>query len=98
MSLWEAPALTAGALRRSLTAAVRKAHDDGHDLPDDLILVALSLADRIDWANARGERRGFVMLTAEYRSARAQLFDGLAGAADDGFEAAMGEFLSNADV
>lgn len=81
-----------------LQRRIDQAAADGHELPEDLALVALSLADRIDTANARDERRGFVMLTAEYRAARAQLFDGLDQAGADPLDAALSEFLSTTDV
>lgn len=97
IGLWEIPApgrRPAGPLRTLLTARVRKATDDGHDIPEDLALVALSLADRIDIANGGGDRRGFVMLCAEYRAARDQLLGGLEAAANDGFDAALAEFVA----
>lgn len=81
-----------------LQRRIDQAKADQHELADDLALVALSLADRIDSANARDERRGFVMLTAEYRAARAQLFDGLDAAGADPLDAALSEFLNKSDV
>ena len=80
-----------GPLRRLLDARV--AELDGSDLPADLVLVAQSLADRVDAANAVNAYRGFVLLTAEYRAARRDLFEGVAtDGADDDLAAALAEF------
>ena len=55
--------------------------------------VAQSLADRIDAANAVHAYRGFVLLTAEYRAARRDLFEGVANDdAGDDLAAALAEF------
>jgi hypothetical protein len=78
----------AGPLRALLDARVAEV---GGDLPADLVLVVRSLADRIDSANAARQYRGFVMLTAEYRAARRDLFDGV-GVGDDGFDQALAAF------
>lgn len=94
--LWEIPApgaRPAGPLRRLLTARIVKAEADGNDIPADLALVTLSLADRIDVANGGGDRRGFVMLCAEYRAARDQLLGGVDAAAADPFDAEFAEFV-----
>jgi hypothetical protein len=72
----------AGQLRTLLNAEVATATGAGAVLPADLVLVCAHLADRIDWAVAGRQYRGFVMLTAEYRAARRELFGDL-GAADD---------------
>jgi hypothetical protein len=62
----------------------------GVELPADLVLVVAHLADRIDWAVGGRQYRGFVMLTAEYRAARRDLFgDVAAGDDDDGFAEAL---------
>lgn len=92
--LWDFPAVPAGKgpVRGQLAGALDAARAAGQDPPEDLALVALALADRIDEAIARRERRGFTLLTAEYRAARAQLFDGLP-AGGDGFDAAFATFL-----
>lgn len=77
----------AGPLRTLFDAEVAKA---GPDLPADLVLVVAHLADRIDWAVGGRQYRGFVMLTAEYRAARRDLFGDLgAGVDDDGFAEAL---------
>jgi phosphate uptake regulator len=92
--LWDLPAAEPGALRGILTRQIEAATAAGADLPEDLALIALSLADRIDQANVRGERRGFVLLTSEYRQARGDLFAGVAAASDaDTFDAALAEFV-----
>lgn len=78
-----------GPLRRLLDAAVAEVTDP---LPADLVLVVQSLADRVDSANATRQFRGFVMLTAEYRAARRDLFESVDTSADDGLEAALAEF------
>lgn len=96
-ALWEIPApgrRPAGPLRRLLTARITRAEADGNDIPADLALVTLSLADRIDIANGGGDRRGFVMLCAEYRAARDQLLGGIEGVANDGFDAAFQAFVA----
>lgn len=96
-ALWEIPApgrRPAGPLRTLLTARIRKATDDGNDVPEDLALVTLSLADRIDLANGGGDRRGFVMLCAEYRAARDQLLGGIDAAAADPFDAQFADFIA----
>jgi len=82
----------AGALRKVLDERIAELAGQGVELPADLALVSRSLADRIDSANAARAYRGFVMLTAEYRAARRDLFDGVAGAEDDGFEEALAAF------
>jgi hypothetical protein len=95
--LWTLPA-PSGELRRRLTARIERARADGHDIPVDLELVTLALADHIDRATARGERRGFVMLTAEYRSCRDQLFAGADADGTDPLDTAMADFLANTNV
>ena len=97
LAMWEIPApgaRPAGPLRKLLTARIRKATDAGNDIADDLALVALSLADRIDLANGGGDRRGFVMLCAEYRAARDQLLGGIDAAAADPFDAEFAAFVA----
>lgn len=66
-----------GPLRAKLDARVAELAADGQDLDPDLVLVVQSLADRIDDANGARAFRGFVMLTAEYRAARRDLFEGV---------------------
>jgi len=66
----------------------------GPDLPGDLLHVVESLADRIDAANAAGAYRGFVMLTAEYRAARAELLGDLAPA-DDPLTDLVAQLMAN---
>jgi hypothetical protein len=66
----------------------------GNVLAADLALVVQSLADRIDIANTGMQSRGFVMLTAEYRAARRDLFDGADDGGADPFEASMAAFLA----
>jgi hypothetical protein len=80
-----------GRLRRLLAEQT-----GGRDLPGDLLHLVESLADRIDAANAAGAYRGFVMLTAEYRAARAELF-GDAAPADDSFDNLIAELAGNDD-
>lgn len=95
--LWEIPApgrRPTGPLRELLTARIRKAVADGHDVPEDLALVAVSLADRIDIANGNGDRRGFVMLCSEYRAAREQLLGGIDADAADPFDAEFSKFVA----
>lgn len=82
----------AGPLRELLDAKVAELAGQRVDLPADLVLVVQSLADRIDSANAARQYRGFVMLTAEYRAARRDLFEVVAGVGDDGFDQALAEF------
>lgn len=86
------PAPKHGALRQMLDERVSQLTEQGVDLPGDLVLVVQSLADRIDLANYIRQYRGFVMLTAEYRAARRDLFDGITTEADDGLEAALADF------
>lgn len=93
--LFPVPARPAGPLRELLAGRLDALRADGHDLPDDLALVTLSLADRIDAANAGGDRRGFVMLTAEYRAARRDLLEGLDDAGTDPLDAAIAAFRAS---
>lgn len=87
------PAPHAGPLRKALDLRVADCAEAEVDLPADLLVVARALADRIDSAIASRQYRGFVMLTAEYRSARRDLFENVAGTGDDdGFAAALAEF------
>lgn len=86
----DTPARRHGPVRRALDAKITAA---GGVVDDDLAIVARSLADRIDAANAAGERRGFVLLTGEYRQARAELFAEVSHAAGpDPFTAALDAF------
>jgi hypothetical protein len=80
-----------GPLRAALDALVADQVTAGALLRPDLILVAESLADRIDSANAARAYRGLVLLTAEYRAATRDLFEAVP-AADDGLDAALAEF------
>lgn len=92
--LFEIAGRPAGPLRRLLADRLEQITAGGHDLPADLALVTLSLADRIDAANAGGDRRGFVMLTAEYRAARRDLLEGFDDAGTDPLDAAIDSFLA----
>lgn len=58
-----------------------------------LALVVRSLADRIDWAVAGRQYRGFVMITAEFRAAYRELFP--AAATDDTFEQLLREIADD---
>lgn len=92
-ALFDVPAPPAGPMRSLLAARIAELRGAGHVIAEDLAVLTLSLADRIDRANAGGDRRGFVMLCAEYRSARRDLFEGLDDAnGDDGFESALAAF------
>lgn len=84
-----------GPLHRLLRARLDTAKRDGHDLAEDLALVVLSLADRIDQANAGGQSRGFVMLCSEFRAARRDLLEGLDDGGADPIEAALAEFRAS---
>lgn len=87
------PAPHAGPLRKALDGKITEATEAEIPVDADLIVVTRALADRIDSAIAARAYRGFVMLTAEYRSARRDLFEHVAGdAGDDGFAAALAEF------
>ena len=78
-----------GPLRRLLAEQTA-----GRDLPGDLLHVVESLADRIDAANAAGAYRGFVMLTAEYRAARAELLGDVAPV-DDPLSDLVAQLMAN---
>lgn len=79
-----------------LSARLDAVRSQGHDIAEDLALVALSLADRIDAANLAGDRRGFVMLASEYRAARRDLLEGLDDGDADPLDAALAEFRAAA--
>ena len=64
----------------------------GAGLPRELVLVVQALADRIDWANATRQYRGFVMLTAEFRAACRDLFDGRDDTGPDPIDVALAAF------
>lgn len=69
-------------IRAALDARMRQL--EGADWEPDLVVLAQSLADRLDAANAartqnRGGIPGYVQLSGEYRACRLDLF----GAADD---------------
>jgi hypothetical protein len=85
-----------GALRRLLDARVAELQAAGNTLEPDLVLLVRSLADRIDTANATNAYRGFVMLTAEYRAARRDLFDGADDGAADPLQVALADFRAAA--
>lgn len=73
-----APPAARGPVRAALDAhltALRARPDV--TLADDLAILVQSLADRIDQANAGRDRRGYVMLSAEYRAARDALLQGV---------------------
>ena len=67
----------AGPLRRLLDGRLA----DAPDADPVLSMVVRSLADRIDWAIAGRQYRGFVMITAEFRAAYRELMP--AAVADD---------------
>jgi hypothetical protein len=77
----------AGPLRQLVDA--RTSGDDGAD--PVLLHVVRSLADRIDYANAGRQYRGYVMITAEFRAAYRDLLADV-GAADDDLAAALADF------
>lgn len=80
-------------MRSALDAHLDELRAAGAAVPADLTIVVQSLADRIDAANSGGDRRGYYMLTAEYRAARADLLDGVVTSGDgDPFERAWAEF------
>lgn len=81
-----------GPLRQLLDTRIGELVDQGHELAADLALVVRSLANRIDEANGARAYRGFVMLTAEYRAARRDLFEGLDDGGADPLEVALAEF------
>lgn len=92
-ALFDAPTRPAGPVRLALDARLAKLDAAGADVPGDLAVLAQSLADRVDAANAGGDRRGYVMLSAEYRAARHDLLEGLADdSAADPLEAALADF------
>jgi hypothetical protein len=81
----------AGEVRQALDARLR----DEPDADPVLALVVRSLADRIDWAIAGRQYRGFVMITAEFRAAYRDLLP--QQVADDSFEQLLAE-IANADA
>jgi hypothetical protein len=92
--LFDVPVRPAGRVRSSLDARLDVLRAGGADVPEDLAVVCQALADRVDAANAGGDRRGYVMLSAEYRAARRDLLEGLVtgGGGPDPLEAAWAEF------
>ena len=92
----------AGPLRRVLDAKITTVRAAGVELDDDLALIARSLADRIDAQNVNGDRRGYVLLTGEYRQARGDLFAPAAVGGgtgdDDAFSAALDAFRRSAEA
>lgn len=92
--LWDVPERPAGRMRKALDAMVDLLRSGGADVPEDLYIVSQTLADRIDAANAGGDRRGYVMLSAEYRAARADLLEGVVTSVNgsDPLEQAWAEF------
>jgi hypothetical protein len=92
--LFDVPAPPPGRVRVALDKRLEQLRRDGHEVPEDLAVVAQALATRLDTANAGGARNGYVMLSAEYRAARRDLLEGIA--ADDGgtdsLEAAIADF------
>lgn len=93
-ALFDVPGRPAGLVRRALDARLDMLRAAGADLPEDLAVVAQALADRVDGANAGGDRRGYVMLSAEYRAARRDLLEGIAqdAGATDPLTAALADF------
>jgi hypothetical protein len=93
-ALFDLPPRPAGPVRAALDGQLAKLTATGVDVPSDLAVLTRSLADRVDAANAGGERRGYVMLSAEYRAARQDLLEGIttdAGTADP-LAAALADF------
>lgn len=84
----------AGLVRAALDARLDLLRGQGADVPEDLAVVAQALADRVDSANSGGDRRGYVMLSAEYRAARRDLLEGIATDAgtSDPLAAALADF------
>lgn len=80
----------AGPLRQLLDSRLA----DVPDADQVLALVVQSLADRIDWAVAGRQYRGFVMLTAEFRAAYRELMP--TAVVDDSFEQLLRE-IAGAD-
>lgn len=88
-----------GPLRGKLDARVAELAGRGVDLDPDLVLVVQSLADRIDDANGARTFRGFVMLTAEYRSARRDLFEGVSSeSGPDALDVALAAFRAASPI
>jgi hypothetical protein len=80
----------AGPLRQLLEARLL----EEPDADPVLALVVRSLADRIDWAIAGRQYRGFVMITAEFRAAYRDLLPQVA--VDDSFEQLLAEIAGAA--
>ena len=79
-----------GPLRATLDQVIIDQSAAGADLAPDLVLIVRALADRMGAANAVRAYRGLVLLTAEYRAARRDLFECVSDA-DDGLDAARAE-------
>lgn len=92
--LFDTPARPAGRVRVALDTRLDRLRAAGADVPEDLAVVAQALADRVDAANAGGDRRGYVMLSAEYRAARRDLLEDVTteAGANDSLAAAIAEF------
>jgi len=93
--LFDVPVRPGGRVRVALDARLDVLRTAGADVPEDLAVVCQALADRVDAANSGGDRRGYVMLSAEYRAARRDLLEGLVLPSDggpDSLESAIAEF------
>lgn len=64
----------------------------------DLVLLAQSLAGRLDRMDACGERRGYVMVAAEYRAARRDLLGDQLTAGADPLDEALAAFRAAAEA
>lgn len=94
-ALFDLPGPPPGLIRRALDKWLDALRADGATVPEDLAICAQMLADRVDQANSGGDRRGYVMLSAEYRAARRDLLEGITtdvGAGPDPLTLALAEF------
>ena len=93
---------TSAAAGRPIRAALdaRMAQLEGADWEPDLVVLAQSLADRLDAANAartqnRGGIPGYVQLSSEYRACRVDLFGATDDTGNDPLAAALAEFSAS---
>lgn len=89
--LFTLPTAPPGAIRAALDRRLATQPELGDSHPD-LILLARSLAGRLDRMDAGGDRRGYVMLAAEYRAARRDLLGDGAAAGPDPLDEALAAF------
>lgn len=88
--LFTEPAWPSGPIRAALDSRLAELPDATLAHPD-LVILTRSLAGRLDRMDACGERRGYVMLAAEYRAARRDLLpDTIAG--PDPLQAALDDW------